>query len=157
MLFRSVLTHHHIDHSGGLRAFAAEGATVVVGKGDGDYFRKVLAAPQGLNPYATKSAAPKVIEVNGKWRVADGGRAIEAYSIENPHASGYIIPYVPDAKMGFVTDLWSPAPMMPPVNPNMTAVVRGLEKAGITPEKMAGGHGGVGNYADLVRAVGPAR
>ena len=25
-----VLTHHHNDHSGGIRAFAAEGATLVV-------------------------------------------------------------------------------------------------------------------------------
>ena len=29
-----VITHHHIDHSGGVRAYAAEGATVVVGKGE---------------------------------------------------------------------------------------------------------------------------
>jgi hypothetical protein len=35
----------------------------------------------------------------------------------------------------------------------MVAIVRGMEKAGITPEKFAGGHGAVGNYADLVHAV----
>ncbi|MSP94149.1 MAG: hypothetical protein EXR00_02670 [Alphaproteobacteria bacterium] len=66
-------------------------------------------------------------------------------------------PYVPDAKLGFVTDLWSPGPMVPPNNPNMTAVVRGLEKAGVTPERMAGGHGGIANYSELVRVVGSAR
>ena len=36
-----LLDHHHIDHIGGLRAFAAAGATIVVGKGDGAFYRKV--------------------------------------------------------------------------------------------------------------------
>jgi len=153
-----VLTHHHIDHSGGLRAYAAQGATIVVGKGNGAFFRKALAAPQGLNPYGIKSVPPKVIEVDGKWSVTEGGRVIEAYSLDNAHAAGYLIPYIPDAKMGFVTDLWNPGPAINgPANPNMVAVVRGVEKFGIQPDKFAGGHGAVGNYADLARAVGGAR
>jgi glyoxylase-like metal-dependent hydrolase (beta-lactamase superfamily II) len=149
-----VLTHHHIDHTGGIRAYAAQGATIVVGKGDGDFFKKALAAPQSLNIYGAKPITPNVIEVDGKWSMTVGGRTIEAYSLDNPHAAGYLIPYVPDAKMGFVTDLWNPGPpVAAPANPNMIAIVRGLEKAGITPDKFAGGHGAVGNYADLVQAV----
>ena len=149
-----VLTHHHIDHSGGLRAYAAQGATIVVGKGDGAFFRKALAASQGLNPYGVKPVPPKVIEVDGKWSVNEGGRTIEAYSLDNPHAQGYLIPYVPDAKMGWVTDLWNPGPPVNgTANPGMVAVVRGVQKAGIAPEKFAGGHGAVGNYADLAKAV----
>ena len=148
-----VLTHHHIDHAGGVRAYAAQGATIVVGKGDGAFFRKVLSVPQGLNPYGIKSVPPKVVEVDGKWSVTEGGRVIEAYSLENPHAQGYLIPYVPDAKMGFVTDIWGPGAPVTNVNPAQVALVRGMEKAGITPEKFAGGHGAVGNYSDLTQAV----
>jgi glyoxylase-like metal-dependent hydrolase (beta-lactamase superfamily II) len=148
-----ILTHHHIDHMGGLRAYAAEGATIVVGKGDGAFYRKALTAPQLLNPYQTKSVAPKVIEVDGKWSVKEGGTAIEAYGLETAHATGYIIPYFPDAKVALVTDLWNPGPQVPPANAAMREVVAGIEKAGITPEKVAGGHGSVGNYADLVKSV----
>jgi glyoxylase-like metal-dependent hydrolase (beta-lactamase superfamily II) len=147
-----LLTHHHIDHVGGLRAFAAAGATIVVGKGDGDFYRKVLSAPATLNPYGTKQVPPKVEEVDGKWSVTEGGRAIEAYSLDNSHATGYIIPYIPDAKFGFVTDLWSPAPTIPPANPGTTAVVKGIQKAGIQMDRMAGGHG-IGNFADLAKTV----
>ena len=56
-----VLSHHHVDHVGGMRTFIAEGATVVVGKGDGDYFRKVLGAP--ANPElerARQRASPTI-------------------------------------------------------------------------------------------------
>jgi len=150
-----VLTHHHVDHTGGLRSYIADGATLVVGKGNGAYFRGVLTAPATLNPYKVPGAAmPNVVEVDGKWSVNDGGRAIEAYSLETSHAAGYIIPYIPDAKTGFVTDLWNPGPMVAMPNPNMVAVVRGVEKAGIMPEKFAGGHGGIGDYAPLAAAVG---
>jgi glyoxylase-like metal-dependent hydrolase (beta-lactamase superfamily II) len=148
-----VLTHHHIDHSGGLRAYIAEGASVVVGKGDGAFFRKVLTAPQTLNVNKPQGAVtPKVIEVADKWSVKDG-REIDAYAIDNPHAAGYLMPYVPDAKLGFVTDLWNPGPPVAAVNPNITAVVKGVEKWKLAPERFAGGHGAVDNYADVMQVA----
>jgi len=155
-----VLTHHHLDHTGGIRAYAAQGAVIVVGKGDGDYFRKVLTAPQTLNRYRVKTATPRVIEVENNWRENVGGRVIEAYSLENPHATGYLTPYIPDAKMAFQSDLWTagfPIPADPAlvayVKRSARAIVDGLQKAGVTPDKLAGGHGGVGDYADLVKYV----
>jgi hypothetical protein len=47
---------------GGLRAFAAAGATIIVGKGDGAFYRKVMSAPETLNPYGTKPV-PRVVAV----------------------------------------------------------------------------------------------
>jgi glyoxylase-like metal-dependent hydrolase (beta-lactamase superfamily II) len=150
-----VLTHHHIDHAGGVRAYAAAGATIVVGQGNGAFFRRVLTAPAGSNPYRVGTVSnPRVIEVTGKWSVNDAGRAVEAYLIDTPHAAGYLIPYVPDARLGYVTDLWGPGGMIPAMpNPLMVSVVRGVERAGIQPEKFAGGHGAVGDYAPLAQAV----
>lgn len=155
-----VLTHHHLDHTGGIRAYAAEGATIVVGNGDGDYFRKVLTAPQTLNEHGVDAVIPRIVEVGSKWSETVGGRVIEAYSLDNPHATGYLIPYVPDAKMAFQTDLWIAGLRVPSdpalaafVNRSARAIVDGLQKAGVTPDKLAGGHGAVGDYADLVRYV----
>lgn len=155
-----VLTHHHLDHTGGIRAYAAQGAAIVVGKGDGDYFRKVLTAPQTLNRYGVKTVTPRVMEVENKWSETVGGRVIEAYSLENRHAKGYLVPYIPDAKMAFQSDLWVagiPTPSDPAlaahVSRSARAIVDGLKEAGIAPEKLAGGHGGVGDYADLVNHV----
>ncbi len=150
-----VLTHHHIDHTGGLRALSAAGATIVVGKGNGAFFRKMLSAPAGLNLYEIKGKPePKVIEAGDKWSVNDGGREIDAYALQTAHATGYLIPYVPDAKLGWVTDLWNPGAPVTMSNPNLVDIVNGVKKAGIQPERFAGGHGAVGNYADVVKAVG---
>jgi glyoxylase-like metal-dependent hydrolase (beta-lactamase superfamily II) len=157
-----VLTHHHLDHTGGIRAYAAQGAAIVVGKGNADYFRKVLAAPQTLNTYRTKPLTSRVLEVDGKWSETVGGRVIEAYSFESYHATGYLVPYIPDAKMAFQSDLWvtgmqrvsaADPTLAAFVNGAARAIVDGLQKAGVTPDKLAGGHGAVGDYADLVKYV----
>jgi len=148
-----ILTHHHVDHVGGMRTYAAEGATIVLAKGDGDYFRKALVRPEALNPDAPKQAfTPKVVEVDGKWTVKDGGREVDAYQVANPHVEDMMIVYVPDAKLGIVTDLYAPGEP-PPSNANVAALVKGVDNWGIKPERFAGGHGSVGPYADVVAAA----
>src|ERR1700730_19090426 len=129
---------------------SAAGATIVMAKGDGEYFRKVLLRPEALNPDAPKKAfTPKVIEVDGKWSVNDGGREVDAYVVENPHVSPMLIVFVPDAKLGIVTDLYVPgAP--PPSNTEVSALVKGVDKWGIKLERFAGGHGSGGPYGDVV-------
>ena len=148
-----VLTHHHMDHTGGLRAYAAEGATIVVGKGNGEHFRKHLAAPFTLDPDLSSRdlSRTQVIEVADKQVFSDGKREVSAILIDNPHCNGMMIGYVGDARIGFVTDLWSPGrdPLPPKINPALAAVFNGVKKAGISPMRFAGGHGAVGDYAPL--------
>ena len=154
-----VLTHHHMDHTGGIRAYANEGATIVTGKGTAEHWKRVLAAPYTRNP----DLAPKdltrtpILEVADKWVHSDGQREVHAYVIApNPHAEGLMIGYVPDLKLGFATDIWSPGAGALPerLNPALAALVAGVKKAGITPLKFAGGHGGTADYAPLAALEG---
>jgi len=153
-----ILTHHHMDHAGGLRAYAAEGATIVTGKGTAEHFRRVLAAPYTRDPElpATDLRRRPIVEVADKYVLNDGQRQVQAFVIDNPHADGMLIGYVSDVRVGFVTDLWSPgaAPLPDKLNPGLAALVAGVKKAGISPEKFAGGHGGVGDYAPLAALEG---
>jgi glyoxylase-like metal-dependent hydrolase (beta-lactamase superfamily II) len=154
-----VLTHHHMDHAGGLRAYAAEGATIVVGKGTAAHYRKVLAAPATRNPDLAAKDLTKtaIVEVADKYVLSDGTREVHVYAVDpNPHADGLLIGYVPSAKLGFVTDIWSPGagPLPDKLNPNTAALVTAVKKHGITPERFAGGHGSVGDYAPLAALEG---
>jgi glyoxylase-like metal-dependent hydrolase (beta-lactamase superfamily II) len=153
-----VLTHHHMDHAGGVRAYAAQGATIVVGKGNGEHFRRVLAAPFTRNPDLSPRdlSRAEVVEVADKRVLSDGQREVHAYLIDNPHAEGLLIGYIPEARLGFVTDIWSPGAGALPdkLNPNLAALVAGVKKAGISPAKFAGGHGSVADYAPLAALEG---
>lgn len=154
-----VLTHHHMDHAGGLRAYADAGATIVAGRGTAAHYRRVLAAPFTRNPVLTASDLSRtpIVEVAGKHVLSDGTRQVELHVIDpNPHADGLLIGYVPDAQLGFVTDIWSPGagPLPERLNPNLAALVAGVKKAGITPAKFAGGHGTTADYAPLAALEG---
>lgn len=153
-----VLTHHHMDHAGGLRAYLAQGATLVVGKGNAGHFRKVAASAYNRNPDLAArdlSAAP-IIEVADKHVLSDGTRSVSAHLTENPHAAGMLIGYVADARVAFVTDIWSPGrdPLPGKITTPLAALVNAVRQAGISPLKFAGGHGSTGDYAPLSSLAG---
>ena len=153
-----VLTHHHMDHAGGLRAYAAQGATIVVGKGNGHHFGHVMAAAFTRNPDLSSRDLTKtpIVEVADRHLFNDGTREVVAYRIDNPHAEGLLIGYVADARLGFATDIWSPgaAPLPARLTPPLAALVAGVKKAGISPARFAGGHGSVADYAPLAALEG---
>lgn len=104
-------THHHFDHSGGLRAAAAEGATLIVHETARAYFEAVYANPRTLNPDAlSRSGKPAKIETVGDMRVlTDGNRVLEIHVLKNnQHADGFLIGYLPAEKILIVADAFSP-------------------------------------------------
>ena len=153
-----VLTHHHMDHAGGIRAYAAQGATLVVGKGAGAHFRKALSSPSTRNPdvAARDFSNTPIVEVDGKYVISDGKREFTVHSVDNSHAAAYLIGYVPDARLAYVTDIWSPGrdPLPAKISSPLAALTAAVRKAGIAPTRFAGGHGSTGEYAPLAALAG---
>ena len=151
-----VLTHHHMDHAGGMRGVLAEGAVLVVGQGTAQHYRKALAAPMNRNPDMKPMDFSKVqiLEIPESHVMADSkGRQVVAYAMQdNPHAKGLLMVWVPDAKLAYTTDVYSPGvPLPDKPNAALISVVRTVQRAGITPERVAGGHGGVAPYEPLAK------
>jgi glyoxylase-like metal-dependent hydrolase (beta-lactamase superfamily II) len=153
-----VLTHHHMDHAGGLRAYMAQGATLVVGRGAAAHYRRVLAASATRNPDVAPRdyAKANIIEVAERHVMTDGAREVSAHLAESPHASAMLIGYVADARLGFVTDIWSPGrdPLPKEISTPLAAIANAVRRAGIQPLRFAGGHGSTGDYAPLAGLAG---
>ena len=153
-----VLTHHHMDHAGGLRTYLAQGATLVVGRGATAHYRRLLAAPATRNPDlgTFDFSRVNIIEVADRYVMTDGSRQVSAHLTENPHAESLLIGYVADARIGFVTDIWSPgaAPLPKPISTPLAALVTAARRAGISPLRFAGGHGSTAEYAPLAAMAG---
>ena len=67
-----IVTHHHFDHSGGVRAVAAEGVTVIAHDVSKPFFEKTLAAPATVNPdRLAKSGKKGTVEGTGDKRTLD--------------------------------------------------------------------------------------
>jgi glyoxylase-like metal-dependent hydrolase (beta-lactamase superfamily II) len=148
-----VLTHHHMDHTGGMRTFAAEGATVIVPAPTKAYFEEVIKRPHTIEPDAQQKAQKpaNVQEVKDSLSLKDNAVEINLHNIANPHVDGYLLVHVVKENVVFVTDLLSPRGQVTR-NPGTAAVGEALRKYNITNATIAGGHGTTAKQAD----IGPA-
>jgi glyoxylase-like metal-dependent hydrolase (beta-lactamase superfamily II) len=137
-----VLTHHHMDHTGGMRAYVAEGATVIVPSPDKSYFEQVVQAPHTLAPDALQkqAKAANFVEVKDQMAIKDDSVEIRLYNIPNPHVDGMLIGHVVNDNVVWVTDLWSPG-RDAARTPGVVAVSEAAKKVGISNATFAGGHG----------------
>jgi len=151
-----VLTHHHMDHTGGTRTFMAEGATVIVPSPDKAYFEKVARMPHTVAPdelAKKRRAVAKVQEVKDQLSLKDDSEEIRLYNITNPHVDGMIIGHLVKPNIVFVTDILSPRGPIER-NPGTLAVGEALKKNGITNSTIAGGHGTTAKQAEIGAALG---
>ncbi len=106
-----VNTHQHFDHAGGLRAFVADGATVITHQMNKSYYEKIWSNPHNLVPdrLAQNKKKPTFKTMTDKMTLTDGNRVVELYHLENfGHNDGMIIAYLPREKVLLEADGFNP-------------------------------------------------
>src|SRR5207244_5247508 len=104
-------THSHIDHSSGLRASVAEGATILTYQMNKAYLEKTLSLPHTLNPDKAQQEGKKpIVEAVGEKKVlTDGTHTIELYHMQNfGHHDGMLLAYLPKEKVLLEADGYNP-------------------------------------------------
>lgn len=157
------VTHHHDDHTSGVRAYLAEGATLVTTKGNREYFERsaksrYTIAPDGL------SRKPQTLKIelveNGKRAFTDGATTIELYDIgSGPHTEEMLVAYLPNEKMLFQGDLLDrpnngDAPL---ANPTTAHFAEWLETKKLAVEKIVPVHGTLTTTEELRAALAEMR
>jgi glyoxylase-like metal-dependent hydrolase (beta-lactamase superfamily II) len=103
-----IQTHHHFDHSVGLRAAVAEGLTVISRRGNEGIFREMAARPARLFPDALgRNPKPlKFMPVDDHLKLKDSTNEIDIYHIVgNYHMADGVIVHVPAANLLVEADL----------------------------------------------------
>jgi glyoxylase-like metal-dependent hydrolase (beta-lactamase superfamily II) len=130
-------THAHFDHSGGLRAFVAEGATIVTYQTNKGYYEKTFRNPHTLVPdkLSQMNPQPKVkIETVGEKKVmTDGEHVIEIYHLQgSTHSNDMLIVYLPKQKVLMEADEFNVGPANAPtpaqINPYQTNLLANIER-----------------------------
>jgi glyoxylase-like metal-dependent hydrolase (beta-lactamase superfamily II) len=154
-------SHHHFDHSGGLRAFAAEGATVITQEVNRAFFEQALAAPAAMTPdHLARSGRKGTVEgVRDRRTLTDGTRTVEIYHIAgNLHADGLLMVYLPKEKLLSQADTYTPPPLAAPVtttvNPNAVNLADNIARLGLNVDQLLPLHGRIVPLADLNKAIG---
>ena len=149
-----VLTHHHMDHTGGMRTYVAEGATVIVPSPDKAYFEKDVRSPHTVvsDDLQKKPRTPEIVEVKDQMTLKDDTSEIHLYYIANPHVQGMLIGHIVTGNIVYVTDLISPRG--PIERSEATASVGELlRKYSINGALIAGGHGTTVKQSDIAPAL----
>ena len=156
-----VVTHHHDDHSGGLRSYIAEGVTVVTTKANQKYFEKMAAGTATINrDDQTKKKKQPLFDFlqNGKRLFTDSKQTLEIIDIgPSPHAKEMLIAYLPQEKMVFQGDLVNlPASgKYLPTTVNATTIhfFNEIKRRGWDVDRIAAVHGPATTMDDLAKAV----
>jgi len=103
-----IQTHHHFDHSAGLRAAVAEGLTIISRRGNEGIFREMVARPARLFPDALgKNPKPlKFIPVDDHLKLKDSTNEVDIYHIVgNYHMADGVIAHIPASNLLVEADL----------------------------------------------------
>ena len=166
-----VSTHHHWDHSGGVRTYVAqEGVTIVLQQANHSYYAEVLTVkPWTLKPDRLSLFPPEEVaegytfeQVGQKYVLTDGTKVMELYHVQGlQHAQGMLIAYMPKEKIVVEADLFTPPAQgaaMPAITQSHRSFYNNVQRLKLDVQTIAPIHGGrTYPWADFVKFVNSAK
>ncbi len=142
-----VVSHHHGDHVGGVRAFAARGARIVATPDAAQVAAKLLGAPRNERVPMLGGSVPQwtINVVDDRETISDGSRTLEIMNVgKNPHTSENLVAWLPAERLVFQGDLFyftQGAPFPPSGRTTMNEFfAEWLAKRGMAPRAVYGVH-----------------
>jgi glyoxylase-like metal-dependent hydrolase (beta-lactamase superfamily II) len=152
-LTQLVTTHHHFDHTAGLRAAIAEGMNVITQTGNKEWVERMANRPHTIQPDAlVKKATRLVVEtVDDEQEFADQTMQVRVYHVAgNPHSDTMLMVHVPRERVLIEVDAYSPGP-----GPHIYAanLLENIDKRKLRVDRIVPLHGTIGSMADFRKAV----
>ena len=158
-----VNTHHHSDHAGGIRAYAAEGIPIITHELQRRYYeQQIFKSPHTLNQdrLARAPKAPVFETVKDKRVLTDGTRTLELHLMRgNLHSEGLLMAYLPKEKILIQADAFAPRPGVPPLpapSPYTVNLVENIDRLKLDVQQVVHVHGGIEPIATVRAAAGRA-
>ena len=157
-------THHHFDHSGGIRTAIAEGATIITHEGNKAFIEAMASRPHTMTPDAlSKNPKSAVVETVSEKRVLqDSTRTVEIYHMAgNTHSDTMLMVYFPVERLIVEADVYNPPappaanapPSPPPVSPFAANFVENVHKLGLKVDRIMPIHGRIVPFKDVEAAA----
>jgi glyoxylase-like metal-dependent hydrolase (beta-lactamase superfamily II) len=152
-----VLTHHHLDHVGGVHPYVERGAIVVAPVGMEDFLRRILGGTRTfgmLGQPARPTPTPRIEVVADRRRIG----LVELIHATTSHAADMLVAYVPGRRLLFQGDLLqvdegASAPRATQGAADLAALI---ERHALDVQTIASVHGRNATMADLRAALPPS-
>jgi glyoxylase-like metal-dependent hydrolase (beta-lactamase superfamily II) len=150
-----VNTHHHFDHSAGIRAAVSEGLTIVSHQANAPYFLEAVKRSHSLQPDAlARNAKPARVETVGDGVVyKDDARTMTLYHVEgSAHGDAILMAYLPRERVVIAVDVYAPGGAVQPYAANFLENIR---KRNLRVDRIVPLHGRIGTFQELEKAAAP--
>lgn len=140
---QAIVTHHHLDHTAGLRAAVSEGLTIVTHRLNVPWFREMVRRPHGRSDEAlTRHPAPlKVTPVDDSLTLADPTMEVRLLHLQgSTHGDAILAVYFPASKVYAEPDVWNPGAQ---IQPHLRSLVADISRRGLAIERIVPLHGAV--------------
>ena len=161
-----VNTHNHFDHAGGLRAFVAEGATVITHQMNKPYYEKVWKTSHHLVPdkLSQSPRKPSFQTMTEKLVLTDGNHVVELHHLQDfGHNDGMIVAYLPKERVLLEADGFNPPPQPltqtpASISPYTASLAANIDRLKLDVQRIVPVHYPADNrkvpFSELMTAVG---
>ena len=145
-----VNSHHHFDHSGGIRAAVSEGLTIITHEGNAAFIEEIVRRPHTRDPDAlSKNPKPLKIETVADQKVlTDGTMIVNLYSIPGEHSETMLMAYLPRDRAAIVIDVYEP---IGTIHMFAGRFIEDLKKLNLRVDRIVPLHGKIVPYSQMVK------
>ena len=152
-LTHAINTHHHFDHSGGIRAAVSEGLTIVTQKGNAAYFAEAAERSHAIVPDAlAKNRKPlKIDTVDEETVLKDNTMTVNLYRLTgSQHSDTMLMAYFPKERILVEADVFSPGAA---VNAFAANLQENIKRLNLRIDRIVPIHGTVVPFSELAKAL----
>ena len=156
-LTQLVTTHHHFDHTAGMRAAIYSGATVMTHAGNKEWVEDMARRPHTLQQdMLAKNVSRLTVEtVDAERELKDQSMTVMLYHVTgNPHSDTMLMAYIPRDRILIEVDAFSPGSAVHPYAANL---LENIQNRNLRVDTIVPLHGAVAPFAELVKVAGGAK